>query len=64
MARLILLVLLFSGCALLPERVVYKCPNGQVMVVENAGTEAEVERCYTPGVSYTDYRPLTVEVKK
>lgn len=52
----------FNGCT--KEKIVYKCPEGQVKVLENAGTTEEVERCYTPGVSYTDYRPLTAEAEK
>lgn len=64
MRYLILGVLLLSGCVSRETIVEYRCPKGQVMVVENRGTSQEAEKCYSPGVSYTDYRPLTVEVKK
>ena len=60
MVGLIILFLLLAGCDQ-EVKVVYKCPKGQVMVLEDRGTAAEVERCYTPGVSYTDYRPLIQE---
>lgn len=40
-------------------KVVYKCPEGQVKVLEDG-----VEKCYTPGVSYTDFRPIQVKVAK
>ena len=42
------------------ERVVYKCPPGQVMILEDAGMSTEAKRCYTPGVSYVDHRPISI----
>lgn len=55
----LILIFLFSGCA--AQSVVYKCPQGQVMVLE----EGTTERCYTPGVKYYDYRPNTTKpIKK
>lgn len=42
-------------------QVVYKCPKGQVAVREDAGTETEAIRCYTPGVRYYDMRPETTK---
>lgn len=60
MGKLILgLVLIFSGCS--TPQVVYRCPEGQVLMLENGGTPHAVKRCYTPFVSYTDYRPITTE---
>lgn len=65
-APLVLLAFLFvaSGCTKEVEKVVYKCPEGQVKILENRGTAMEQTRCYTPGVSYTDYRPITQEKVK
>lgn len=52
------IALLIQGCS---QTVVYKCPAGQVMVLED-GTD---ERCYTPGVFYHDMRPRTTKrIKK
>lgn len=57
-----LVILLFSGCA---TKIIYKCPKGQVAVMENYGTDLEREVCYEPGVSYTDYRPMqTKQIKE
>lgn len=52
----LILSLLFAlpGCA---KTVVYKCPPGQVTILEDQGDETEAVRCYTPGVRYTDMRP-------
>lgn len=55
----VLLVSIFSGCA--HEKIVYKCPGGQVPVLEDAGLPTEAERCYTPGTSYTDYRAMSTK---
>ena len=44
-----------------PVEVVYKCPPGQVTVLEDAGLPTEAIRCYTPGVSYTDFRSFSSE---
>ena len=52
----LLLFSLFSGCA---ERVIYKCPKGQVSILEDQGLETEAIRCYTPGTYYHDYRPIS-----
>lgn len=57
---LILLVGCATGCAR-DKQIVYKCPEGQVKVIENRGTAAEATRCYTPGVMYSDWRPLTMD---
>lgn len=46
---------LIAGCS---PQVIYKCPRGQVLITEDRGTSNEKDVCYTPGVSYTDYRPL------
>ncbi len=63
--RYLLILILFSGCTAFGEQtVIEKCPKGQVMVVENKGLSDEAKKCYTPGVSYTDFRPVTIEVEK
>lgn len=53
---IVLLLVIFSGCA---SKVVYKCPNGQVSILEDEGLETEAIRCYTPGTYYHDYRPIS-----
>lgn len=57
MVYLISLLILLSGCS----TVIYKCPPGQVEILENRGTSFEKKACYTPGVSYTDYRPIATK---
>jgi len=59
MRACLILLVLFSGCV--SPQVIYKCPKGQVMILEDRGLPTESEKCYSPGVSYTDYRPLTTE---
>lgn len=46
------------------QEVLIKCPSGQVMVIEDRGLLTEAKRCYTPGVSYSDMRPITTEIVK
>lgn len=54
----------FSGCEPSTTTIVYKCPRGQVLVTEDKGTHLERDVCYTPGVSYTDFRPITTTPKE
>lgn len=53
------LLLFISGCA--HEKIIYKCPPGQVLILEDAGQPTEAKRCYTPGVRYYDMRPDTTK---
>ena len=46
-----------------PIQEINKCPSGQYAVVEEKGTPMESIRCYTPGVTYTDYRPRVEEIE-
>lgn len=52
-----LTMLLLAGCT--HEKVIYKCPKGQVSILEDEGLETEAIRCYTPGTYYHDYRPIS-----
>ena len=59
------LILFLFGCEKCPDtKIVYRCPKGQVEVTEDRGLPSEAKRCYTPGVSYTDFRALTTHVKE
>lgn len=60
--RYLFVLILLSGCA--STKTEYRCPPGQVMILEDRGLTTEKTACYTPGVSYTDFRPLTTEVLK
>lgn len=53
---ILIISLLMSGCV---QRVVYKCPEGQVAILEDGR-----EMCYSPGVSYTDYRAMQTKKLK
>jgi len=57
-------VLSLNGCQEKECLCETKCPKGQVRVIEDRGLASEAERCYTPGVNYVDYRPLTVDIQE